>query len=68
MATAREDVANVACPELSVPLPRIVAPSLKVTDPVGVPLSLAATVAVNVTDWPNTDGFVFETTEVVVLA
>jgi hypothetical protein len=41
-----------------VPVPRVVLPSLKVTVPVGVPApgATAATVAVNVTDWPKTDG------------
>jgi hypothetical protein len=40
-----------------------VAPSLKVTVPVGVPVPV--TVAVNVTDWPKTDGFTLETSTVV---
>ena len=41
-------------PASSVPVPRTVAPSLKVTVPVGVPAPglTAATVAVNVTAWP----------------
>ena len=43
---------------------RIVAPSKKVTPPVGVPLE-AVTVAVNVTGWPKTDGFGEEVTVVV---
>ena len=40
------------------------------TLPVGVPLPGAAadTVAVKVTAWPNTEGFVAETSEVVVAA
>ena len=37
------------------------------TEPVGVPL-VPVTVAVNVTDWPNTDGFCEEATTVVELA
>ena len=43
---------------------------MKVTVPVGVPLPEpeAATVAVNRTDWPKTDGFGPETTVVVLLA
>ena len=40
----------------SVPVPSIVAPSLKVTVPVGVP-EADVTVAVNVTGWPESDGF-----------
>jgi hypothetical protein len=56
--TDKVDVENVAWPPLSVPVPSVVAPSLNVTVPVGVPLPEpdAATVAVNVTDCPNTDG------------
>ena len=43
-------VVKVACPvEFSIPVARVVVPSVKVTLPVGVPLE-AATVAVNVTD------------------
>lgn len=51
-------------------LPRVVAPSLKVTVPVGVPLPGLATliVAVNVTGWPKTDGLPVVATDVVVLA
>lgn len=49
-------------------MPRVVAPSLKVTVPVGVPLpgEFALTVAVKVTDWPETDGFAEDVTDVVV--
>ncbi len=49
---------NVAFPLLRTAVPNAVAPLLNVTVPVGVPLpgATAATVAVNVTDWPNTDG------------
>jgi len=45
-------------------------PLKNVTEPVGVPLpgAFAVTVAVNVTDWPKTDGLAEETTEVVVLS
>ena len=55
---------NVAFPLLSVPVPNTVAPFLKVTVPVGVPLpgATAATVAVNVTDCPNKDGLCDEIT------
>ena len=47
-----------------------VAPSLKVTVPVGVPEpgALALTVAVKVTDWPKTEGLDEEATAVVVLS
>ena len=45
--------------ELSVPVPKVAAPSLKVTIPSGVPLPGATglTVAVKVTDCPATDGW-----------
>ena len=51
-ATDNEVVVKVAVPPLSVPVPNVVAPSLKVTVPVGVPEAGAgtATVAVKVTD------------------
>ena len=43
----------------SVPVPSVFEPSLNVTVPLGLPLpgATAATVAVNVTDWPEADGF-----------
>jgi hypothetical protein len=69
--TLRVEVVNVAWPEpLSVPVPSVVAPSLKVIVPVGVPLpgALTVTVAVKVTDCPDTDGLADELREVVVLA
>ena len=61
---------KVAMPALSVPVPSVVAPSLKVTVPVGVPApgAVAATVAVKVTACPNTDGLAEEESAVVVLA
>ena len=37
-ATARVEIENVAVPPLSVPVPRVVEPSRKLTLPVGVPL------------------------------
>ena len=48
----RADVVNVAWPEpFRLPVPSVVAPSLKVTVPVGVPPpTVTETVAVNVTD------------------
>ena len=56
--TTSFEVLKVACPlAFSVPVPSVVAPSLKVTDPVGVPSpEMAATTAVKVTDWPKTEG------------
>ena len=63
-------VLNVTTPPLRVPVPIEFPPSRKVTVPVGVPTpgANADTVAVNVTDWPNTDGFTEEVTVVVVSA
>jgi hypothetical protein len=55
----------VAIPEpFSVPVPSVVAPSLKVTVPVGVGPE-PVTVAVNVTDWPNAEGLAEEVMDVV---
>jgi hypothetical protein len=69
-ATVRLLVAKAAEPPLRLFVDKGVAPSLKMTEPVGVPVpgELALTVAVNVTDWPETDGFVPETTEVELFA
>jgi hypothetical protein len=61
------EVLNVALPLLSVLVPSVVEPFLKVTVPVGVP-PLDVTVAVKVTDWPDFDGFREEVTEVEVVA
>ena len=49
---------------------RAVAPSLKTTLPVGVPApgATALTVAVKVTDWPNTDGLAEEARATALLA
>ena len=57
---------NVAFPLLRATAPNTVAPFLNVTVPVGVPLpgATAATVAVNVTGWANTDGLCEEITVV----
>ena len=56
--TLNDDVVNDATPPLSVPEPSIVAPSKKLTVPLGVPApgETAVTVAVNVLACPNTDG------------
>ena len=68
LPTVSELVAKVATPEpLRVPLPMVVAPSLKVTVPLGVPLP-PVTVAVKVTDCPKTDGLAELVTTVVELA
>jgi hypothetical protein len=61
LATLRADVVNVACAEpfKATVAASVVAPSVNVTVPVGVPTpgDAAATVAVNVTTWPNTEAF-----------
>src|SRR5438034_159046 len=69
--TLSEDVGQLAWPLLRVRLLQLVMavpPSLKVTFPAGVPEPglLAVTVAVKVTDCPNTDGLAEELTDVVV--
>ena len=68
--TANAEVVNVAVPPDTVPVPRVVVPSRKVTVPVGLPApgATGATVAVKVTDCPNTDGLADEATVVVVVA
>jgi hypothetical protein len=69
-ATESKEVAKVACPPESVFVLSAVAPSLKITVPVGVPDpgTVALTVAVNVTDWPKTDGFAEDVAAIVLLA
>ena len=64
LPTASDDVEKVALPPDSVLLPMLMPPSRNVTVPVAVPAAgkTALTVAVNVTDWPNTDGFTEELT------
>ena len=66
----RVEIESVAVPPLSVPVPRVVEPSRKLTVPVGVPLpgATASTVAVKVTDSPKTEGFAYEVTLLVVAA
>jgi hypothetical protein len=59
-----EDVVKVAPPALSGPDPSEVAPSENVTVPVGVPPAVLVTVAVNVTDWPPTEGLSDEVSNV----
>ena len=68
VATDSAGVVKVATPlPLSVPVPSVVAPSLNVTVPLGVPAP-EVTVAVNVTLWPKTDGLAELVNAVVVLA
>jgi len=66
----RADVANVATPSLSVPVPMGLPPSRKVTVPVGIPAPGATgdTVAVKVTDCPRTEAFADEVNAVVLPA
>ena len=71
--TARVEVATVAVsgfPPLSVPVPIVVAPSLKVTVPDGAvtPANCGVTVAVNVTELPYVEGVPDVATVVAVLA
>jgi hypothetical protein len=66
-----EDVLSVAVTVPPFPLtalvPRVVAPSLKVTVPVGVPLPpVLVVVAVKVMDWPEQEGFLLVANVVVV--
>jgi hypothetical protein len=49
-------VLNVAFPAEMVPVPIAARPSKNVTVPVGVPVVVLLTVAVNVTDWPKFEG------------
>jgi hypothetical protein len=60
------EVVKVAVPELKLADPIEMPPSRNVTTPVGVPApgAAAVTVAVNVTAWPDTDGFTDEVTVV----
>ena len=67
VATVGVAVANVAFPPLSAPVPKTVLPFLNVTVPVGVPVPVCVTVAVNMTDWPNIEGFFEDVTLVVVV-
>jgi hypothetical protein len=61
---------NVACPPLRVRVAKVVVPSMKATEPPGVPPpgATALTVAVSATDWPKVDGFTDDVSVVVVLA
>ena len=72
LATLKADVVNVACAEpfKATLAAKVVAPSVKLTVPVGVPApgAVAATVAVNVTTCPNTEALGDELTVVVLLS
>ena len=61
-------IGRVPWPALRVTTPKLVVPSLNVIVPVGVPVpgALAVTVAVKITDWPNTEGLTEDTTVVAV--
>ena len=63
-----EVVKLTVVPELNDSVSRVVDPSMKLMDPVGVPApgALAVTVAVKVTDWPNTMGLTEEVRAVLV--
>jgi hypothetical protein len=63
-------VAKVACPEpFNTPDPKVAAPSLKVTVPIEMPDPAGGvTVAVNVTVWPQIEGFSEEVSVVEVAA
>ena len=66
LPTVSEEVVKLPVPPDRVAVPKVVAESRNVTVPVGVfEPELAVTVAVNVTAWPNTDGFTDEVTVVV---
>ena len=62
---ASVEVLYVAVPPLIVPVPSTVLPSMNVTVPVAV---VGVTVAVNVIEEPNTDGFADEASVTVVFA
>ena len=51
----------MALPPLNLPVEIVLAPSLKVTQPEGVPELDAVTIAVKVTGWPATDGLTSDT-------
>jgi hypothetical protein len=56
VAFVNAEVANVATPAVTVPVPITVTPSLKVT----VPVAGAGTVAVKVTETPVIEGFALD--------
>ena len=66
MPTARADVVKVALSLATVPVPRVVVPSLKVTVPLGNPPNAPVMVAVKVTGVPLVEGFFDDTSPVLV--
>jgi len=64
--TERVEMEKVATPADSVPVPRVAAPSMNVTVPVGVPPE-DVTVAVKVTNWLKVEGLASEANAVVVV-
>ena len=72
LATVRLEVLKLAVVVpalvLKMPWPMLVPLSKKITRPLGLPGLLLVTVAVKVTLWPHTVGFVADTTAVVLLA
>lgn len=66
--TGNAVVVYFALPALSVTDANVAVPFINFTLPAGVPLNCGSTVAVNVTDCPNFDGFSDEPTVVVVVA
>ena len=67
LPTVSDEVVRAAVVPVSDTVPSVVAPSLKVTVPVGVPPPLVGvTVAVKVTGWPTLLGFCDDANVVVV--
>ena len=66
--TTQSDLGNLA--ETIFHVPKVAVPSRNVTEPVGVPAPgvIGSTIAVNVTDSPNADGFSDEETDELVSA
>jgi hypothetical protein len=69
LAAANVAIVNVVLPEVNIAVPRVEAPSRKVTLPVGVPVAgdTGLTVAAKVADWPNTVGLIKELSAVMLL-
>ena len=65
---ARVDVVKAALPPVRATVANVLAPSLNVAEPVGVPVVEDLTVAVKVTVSDNAAGFIDEVSVVVVLA
>lgn len=65
---ARVEVVKAALPLVRATVAKIVVPSLKAAEPVGVPVVEDFTVAVKVTEPPRVEGFSEETTVVEVAA